>query len=677
MRGAPGRWVGVSAHPGVLSAPRAGPESFMNRTAMTSLLRLRRGSVRLVGALAALGIVATGCGSSSITGADSGSLADDVSRDRPDAAPRDADAIDATDGGVDAGPRFDLGSDTGFGVDVPRLADVDPLCALGAYESCVAMAPGPCPNLADGVERTVDLRGRSHELTLSCAGRMTSIGPDVVLPLTVRETSDVTITAVAGTGDTAVIALYPAGRCGEPTAERECNNASSAIGGIATFRAPSVPPGEYVVAVVGAVGTPTRVFANLRPARPRQDGDLCPGIEVPTNGTAVPLDASRFTQSVDYGTTCGAYGNEGLGWTDAVFRFTTTETRDVTLTVEGSEETDLSIDVSGVCGARSQTILGCTSGRPATRTLRNLAPGTWYAVVDYRTGVQSSQRLAMRVTTAAPTPPSPVAVCPGLSVRENVAGVANIGDLLGAAPLTCLRRPRVGAYFNFTTAAEPADYLVNVAASQQGSDAAFELRSDCADTTATVGECTGPADRTARSVWRRFRGLNPSTAYTVVAASTALNGTLNTRVQRLPEAAPQTLGAAGLRCDSAVDIGPAGGIYEGTTEGATALAEPACTRGAMGSACAPSKGAMYRLVLTESRRVVATLTGLTHDALVEIRQGASCPGQTLQGACNDDWLSTASQVDTVLSAGTYWVYASGCGADATGRYTLDVAVLPP
>jgi hypothetical protein len=126
--------------------------------------------------------------------------------DRP--VPMDTPAVEAA---VDA-PSVEAAADVP--VDAGRDAppdDVDPTCALGAVESCLAMPPGPCPDLSDGVERTVQLGSFVHSLSLSCAGRMTSIGPDAFLPLRVRETSDVVVSAVADTGDTAVIALYPAG----------------------------------------------------------------------------------------------------------------------------------------------------------------------------------------------------------------------------------------------------------------------------------------------------------------------------------------------------------------------------------------------------------------------------------------------------------------------------------
>lgn len=622
-------------------------------------------ALRSLLALGALPLALWGCGSSTTTSADAGVLVD-----RP--VPMDTPAVEAA---VDA-PSVEAAADVP--VDAGRDAppdDVDPTCALGAVESCLAMPPGPCPDLSDGVERTVQLGSFVHSLSLSCAGRMTSIGPDAFLPLRVRETSDVVVSAVADTGDTAVIALYPAARCGEAAAELECNNASSAIGGIATFRAPSVPPGDYVVAIATATGTATRVFANLRPARPRALGDLCPGVTLVPDGPAVSLDTRSFAQTADYGTTCGYYSQQGLGWTDAVFSFTTTATRDVTVNVAGTGEAALQVDVSPVCGSRSQSLLGCAAGLPARRTLRSLPAGTYYVVVDYRPEVRPDHVLTVQVSTAAPSPPPPTATCPGLALESTTQRAASLDELTPLTPLSCLTAQRVGARFSVTAPTTPADLVFNVQSSQQGSNAAMELRAVCDDPDSAVGGCAGPRDRTARSVWHRVQGLTPGARYTLQTGTNGNTGTLSARWYPVPPATPEAVGTAGFTCGTVRDIPPTGGVFTGTIVGATAIANPGCATGRSG--CQGATGAVYRLVLTEMRRVVATLRGSEHDPLLELRQGDACPGMPIQGACNDDALGTDSQVEATLGAGTYWVYAAGCGADQRGPYTLDVAVLPP
>ena len=144
----------------------------------------------------------------------------------------------------------------------------------------------------------------------------------------------------------------------------------------------------------------------------------------------------------------------------------------------------------------------------------------------------------------------------------------------------------------------------------------------------------------------------------------------------MPAATPTAV-TGNVTCDAAATIPPTGGIFTGSTDNATAVASPSCATAMTG--CAGSRGVLYRLDLTERRRVVARLDGTGFDALLAVLQGDVCPGRNIrdQVACNDDWYSTDSQVDVTLAAGRYWIHAGGCGAMQSGAYQLDVAVLAP
>ncbi|MFO0629940.1 MAG: hypothetical protein U0325_30515 [Polyangiales bacterium] len=112
---------------------------------------------------------------------------------------------------------------------------------------------------------------------LSCSGRDISAGPDAVLPLTLRETSDVDISAQPGTDDAIAVALRPADQCASAAWELECVNGGFSIGGIATFRASRVPPGDYVLILATQRGVEARVNASIRASRPRAPADFALG----------------------------------------------------------------------------------------------------------------------------------------------------------------------------------------------------------------------------------------------------------------------------------------------------------------------------------------------------------------------------------------------------------------
>ncbi|MEZ4406990.1 MAG: hypothetical protein R3A52_10990 [Polyangiales bacterium] len=581
---------------------------------------------------------------------------------------------------ADLGPALDAVADAGTDVAVDRPAprdlppdDVDPTCANGANDRCLSNPPGPCADLSDGVDHVVSFDGFAQDSAPSCTGAQTSMGPDAVLPLTVERTSDVSITAVTGTSDTVVVALYPADGCGDRAREIQCVNGSNSIGGIATFRASALPPGRYAVILATARGVDARVQALITTARPRAAGDLCPGVALTPDGAPVTLDTHGFASFADYGTTCGYFSNGGLGWVDSVFRYTITEPRDVTLEADGTSGEDLYMEVTPVCGSTSQATPGCVSGLPARRTLRNQQPGTYFVTVEYRPDRLPQHVLTMRVTTAPPTPPGPASRCPGIGIgAEGVDSVVDSDLLTLGAPIACLPRQRASGYWTLTAPSGTGDLLVNVSTSATRGDAALQVRRACDGDPGF--DCSGPVDRAARSVWSRLTGVAEGTSLIVQGGTNAEGGNLTARWYRVPTPTPVAV-EGNLTCATARTIPAEGGVFTGTTADATAVATPYCATTMSG--CAGSRGALYRLDLTARRRVVAIQRAQGFDGLLAIQSGMSCPGRTFPPMCTDDWYSTDPQVEAVLEAGTYWVFVGGCGPTQVGPYTLDVAVLPP
>lgn len=589
-----------------------------------------------------------------------------------DASARDAtDATDALDGVALDGPVLDAPADVPVARDLPP-DDVDPTCPNRATDRCLAMPPGPCGDLSDGVERVVSFAGFRQDHAPSCAGAMTSAGPDAVLPLVLTRTSDVNIAAAPDSSDAVVVALHPAEGCGDVRQEILCVNGSTAIGAIATARASSLPPGRYTLTVATARGQDVRLQTQVVPARPRPPGDLCPGVAVTPDGLPVTLETRGFATYSDYGTSCGYFSTRALGWADAVFSYTLTEARDVQIEVGGSSSEDLFIEVSPVCGSTSQAVPGCDTGLPARRTLRNQRPGTYYFTVEHHFDVRPTHVLTARVTTSAPTLPGPISQCPGVPAAPAAASAVDIDVLTAGPALSCLPRQRASAFWNLTAPAGDGDLLINVATSAARGDAALQVRNAC-EGDPGFG-CVGPEDRSARSVWTRLPGVAEGRRLIVQGATNSSGGELSARWYRVPT--PTTTEVSGnLRCDAATRIPPEGGVFVGSTAEATAVAMPSCATSMSG--CLGARGAIYRLDLTARRRVVAIERSDDFDTLLSLSAGMNCPGRSFGAVCNDDWYSTDSQVEVVLDPGTYWIYAAGCGATQVGRYTLEVAVLPP
>ncbi len=589
----------------------------------------------------------------------------------------DATVADRPDGG--ATPDDTAAVDTGPEVFVDRAAprdlppdDVDQTCANGATDRCLAMPPGPCPDLGDQAAHVVHFAGFVQDSAPSCAGTMTSMGPDAVLPLTITTVSDVDVEVAPGTGDAVVVALYPADGCGERAREMACINGSSSIGGIATFRASSVMPGRYAVVVATARGGDARVQVQLSRARLRPPGDLCPGLVAVPDGDALTIDTRHFVTYSDYGTSCGRLASGQFGWADAVFSYTVATPRDVTVTVEGSATDALYMEATVVCGSPTQAIPGCETGGPVAHTFHNQQPGTYWVTVEHHFDVAPTQVLTARVTTAPPTPPGPAATCPGVALAQGVAGVVDTGLVTPGPALACLAHRSAGAFWNLTVPAGGSDLLVNVATNATRGNAAVQVLASC-DATTDLG-CVGPGNRTASSVWTRVSGAAAGAPLVVHGATDAAGGTLTARWYAVPPPAHAAT-TDNFTCATATMIPATGGVFTGSTTTATAVASPACATSSSG--CAGARGALYQLNLTQMRRVVAILHAADFDALLSIAGGTTCPGRAFPPMCNDDWYGTDSQVDATLMPGSYWIYAAGCGPTQAGDYTLEVSVLPP
>ena len=559
-------------------------------------------------------------------------------------------------------------TDTPTTTDVPT--DSAPLtCTNGITDTCPTTGSGPCTDLNDGIAHTIVFTGYRAGLPASCEGTQTSMGPDGVIPLTLTSASDVVITTMPTGGDASVITLYRPGGCGNAMQELRCANTS---GGSNTIRASSLAAGTYWVQVSSARGAATIVQAMITMPRPRSPGDTCPGVAVRPDGGPTTLSTMGFAADADYGTSCGG-GNTNNG--DAVFTFTTTAARDVTVEVSGTGTAGLSLELATTCGNRMSAVPTCTTGNPSRRTFRNLAAGTYYVTVTYGAATMTGRSLVANVTTAAPTLPAPADACPGVALMPDVATTVNVANLTpGTAALACVPRVTGDGAFTFVGPAAGSDVLVNVVSS--AGNAGVQLQTPCGGM--AVGACVGAG----RSVWTRYTGLRAGTTYAVIAGTDATTGTLSASYRTVPTAAPMAV-TNNVSCMSARTIAAAGGVYTGSTSASmtrtggfgTMTLRPTCAA----TQCLGARTVFYRLDLTERRRVIATMTGTTmgFDTLLFIQSGTTCPGAALMNACNDDTIGTNAQIDTTLDRGTYWVMASGCGFNAAGNYSLDVAVVAP
>jgi hypothetical protein len=125
-------------------------------------------------------------------------------------------------------------------------------------------------------------------------------------------------------------------------------------------------------------------------------------------------------------------------------------------------------------------------------------------------------------------------------------------------------------------------------------------------------------------------------------------------------------------CADATEIPSIGGRFHGNTANVAHDFTASCDVGGSD----PSPDQLLHLALSETRRVVLDAGASAFGAIIDVRSGATCPGQEVPMGCSAGYVRGGAFIDTVLPAGEYWVQMDGYGGDS-GVWVLDVFVAPP
>ncbi|MBL8683022.1 MAG: hypothetical protein JNK05_27900 [Myxococcales bacterium] len=628
----------------------------------------------------------TGIGDDVIVPMDSG-VGDDVVSP-PDTGVPPMDVVGPIDTGV---PPTDSGvgpADTGVDV-IPG-----PVCpAVGLNENCPAMgSTGPCAPLTAGT-RTINFAtsGLMPGIAASCEGMFTSMGPDGVVPLVITSESNVAIRVEAIGSGSVTATLFNGAGCGVATQQRGCVNTNN--GGPVTLTANNLAPGMYWVAfsAAGNMGGPLplgNITTTITPAPPRLPGDTCPGVTVPTDGTTTTINSMMFQR---VGNELPVTGCTNIGPSfDMVFSFTIAATSDVNIDVRGPAGTvqAINLDVQGSCGTtmRVRDDLTCTSTNSATalRTLRRLAPGTYWVVSQVRTGGGTNPASMFASVTAMPSPPTDLAdMCPGRPLSAGVQFSSPVTSLAQDTAFACFPASSADGNYSFNA---PAGQDVLVEAFAGTNQTAVELREPCG---MNPMACTAPSVP-GRS-WQRYAGLAAGRSYTLHAGTNAAAGNLDV-IYRTIAPLPTTAIAGNEACMTARTIPATGGVFTGNT---AMMAQNSAAPAFGGNSCnqcntVAGRDAVYQLVLTARTRVLAKLNGAAanFDPVIYVRQGTMCNDGNSGGSapilfCADDYYGQNSAFDRVLDPGTYSIFVDDCvpfmggGSARGGAYSLEVITLAP
>jgi hypothetical protein len=529
------------------------------------------------------------------------------------------------------------------------VVDEDP-CVAPAHETCFdpLMIPGPGTY-------TFETAGAGLDYGASCGpvGKATSrnVVGLIEIPPGADRRLDVKVQVAQGT---AAVALATA--CGVPTTELVCaTSAPSTKGGqVAHARAWDVPPGQGWIVVYTDADTKAITSVDLSEAGAPPTNETCGTAKDLVPGQ--PETALLVGAAADVATKCTG------STADLVYRVMLTEAHDLhafASTVDGLGQAIVSIR-SEPCSTPDAEV-ACAQGDPVTAFARNVGPGAVYLVVKATVATDVN----LLVQLSPPTPPPADQTCTGApALTPNVDRAIDLTDHTAAVPV-CSPTYADGAYTLKTT--EVDDVLVLMRMSQGDGGAISLVSPPCASKTDLIA-CRNDLPTPTRVA---VHGV-PAGDYRVVAQlKSSLPATITPFVR---PATPPTFVAFSQTCADAFTIPETGGLFQGNTANASAKYAAGCDQGGTGPFGAPEQ--MLKLVLSQKRRVILDMNGSSYPTLLDVRKGASCPGEEVPVACTIGPGAGRSFLDVTLDAGSYWVQVDGY-AGQSGAWLLDVFVAPP
>ena len=514
-------------------------------------------------------------------------------------------------------------------------------CSVPEYDTCKTALEITKQGYYD-----LDLTATKLDYPTPCATEKDGFR-DAVIEITLPDGGpfDLDVTAKLDTGD---VTLGAAASCGQ-TARCEPSFAAPAGGSVARLleRGVTASAGKYPIYLATNGEGTAQVHVEWRAAEP-QLGDVCED--------AVPLAASAppvLTRLPGYQPD-GVSGCAPLTG-DAYLTFTLDAASDVTLIAEA--QNDSGVPVVALLGSNCRTELTCRQGQPGRLFVRNLAPGTYYALLA-GTGPDD---VSLRLETAPVSDAPPGEGCD--DAQPLVSGVEQVVDLStheDAVYPRCL----VGAPdATFELELSGKRDVALVGRFSDGDDGAVSFANDTCDDNSV---CT-----TGQGTLRAVRYGVSAGSYRAIIESARGNPVALSWFER-PAVAPVIVPFAD-DCDGVVKIPESGGRFSGNTSNAFPDFSGGCDVGGQSEGGAPDQ--ILELLLTQARRVILDMRGSAYETMLSVREGEFCPGAELPQACAPGYRPTRSYLDLDLHAGHYFVQIDGYDG-ASGAWNLEVFTAP-
>ncbi len=321
---------------------------------------------------------------------------------------------------------------------VATMADVEVNVALApatqppTNQTC--RSPQEIP--AQGGTVRGSLVGVTDDIITRCGGT----NPDLIYRITLPEARDLSARLTGARNEFLQVALHN-------TCERASTSLRCANGAPSQFLARNLAAGTYFIIVEGSrtASDFTLEVTTGAPTTP-PPGDTCAAPLALTAGQTVMGSFTGFED--DYQLSCA-----GSNSRDLVYRFTLTETSDVTLIARGGLNAYYYMALQRTCGERPGEV-ACRFGAPARLSARGLDPGTYYVIVKALQGGDFTL---------------------SLDARPPLSATAVTGNDTCAAPHAI---PAGGGYFTGTTATMRRDYQAPCLTGMTSDDVVFRYHVD-------------------------------------------------------------------------------------------------------------------------------------------------------------------------------------------------------
>jgi hypothetical protein len=493
--------------------------------------------------------------------------------------------------------------------------------------------------------------GDKKDYATSCSVTTPMSAEDLVAAVTIPPGSNQDLDVWATTQGTEV-ALAVESTCGQDASELACASAPGASA--MRIRARNLAPGTYYVLVTTQAPASLELQVSfLAPSPPATNVDC---------GSAIPIafDTPTAVSIIDPQTSLVSSCMAQTG--QLTYALTVTQPSDVRVfasTTQGSGAPVVGLRAPHCIDPGDE--LFCRGALPPPLFARGLAPGTYVVTIAATSPIDTT----LLAKAYPPTPAPPGETCAtAQSATFNAVFPVDLTNNEGAIRDGCMPG---GVSASFDAMLSQASDVLIVGRFPQNETGAVSFDLPACDPASAI--LCSPTTSTPARIGRR----NVAAGDYRAVLTDQLGEVDSLEVLVRPTAAPVNVSGADL-CANAVTIPSSGGFFTGDTTNASANYSSGCD-----SPSAPPTGAndqVLLLNLTQPRRVVFDMEGSTYTTLLDIRQGPTCPGPEVSGACFVGFGPEKSFLDLEMLPGQYWVVVDGYDG-AKGAWNLDVRVLPP